>query len=96
MATATFDRIPVDEITRRARRARPGHALATVIGAFFFAIAWLVAKAFGVVWFALAWCYMAADEGWRSARGTGRPAPDVAAMKAEIDRLRMENARLGG
>lgn len=94
MATATFDQIPVDEITARARKARPGHALATLVGGFFFVLAWLVAKAFGVVWFALAWCYMACDEGWRSARGTARPGPDLSAMQAEIDRLRAENARL--
>ena len=94
MAAATLDRVPVDEITKRARSARPGHVLATVIAGVLFGIAWLIAKLLGVIWFGLAWLYMAADEGWRSARGTGRPAPDVSALQQEIARLRAENARL--
>ena len=73
---------------------RSGHALATIIGGVLFSVAWCVAKLFGVVWFVLAWLYMALDEGWRSARGTGRPAPDLSVLRAEIERLRLENARL--
>jgi hypothetical protein len=42
----------------------------------------------------VSWLYMAVDEGWRAARGTGRPAPDLAGLQAEIARLRAENARL--
>jgi hypothetical protein len=91
---AALDRVPVGEITDRARKARPGHVLATVIGGALFGAGWLVAKLFTVTWFVLAWLYMAVDEGWRAARGTGRPAPDVSVLQAEIARLRAENARL--
>jgi hypothetical protein len=93
-AATTVGRVPVDEITARARKARPGHVVATLIGGVLFSLAWCVAKLFGVVWFVLAWLYMAVDEGWRSARGTGRPAPDLSALRAENERLRAENARL--
>ena len=94
LATATFDRVPVDEITARARKARPGHALATLVGGVLFGLFWLLGNLFTVVWFSLAWLWMACDEGWRSARGTGRPAPDMAGLMAENARLRAENARL--
>jgi hypothetical protein len=93
-AATTVGRVPVDEITARAKSARPGHFLATVVGGVLFSVAWCVAKLFTVIWFMVAWLYMAADEGWRSARGTGRPAPDLAALQAENARLRAENARL--
>ena len=95
MAAGSLDRIPLDEITERARQARPGHAFATVVAGVLFGLGWLIAKLFGVMWFALAWLYMAADEGWRAARGSGRPAPDLTALQAEVERLRRENARLG-
>ena len=94
MAAATLDRVPVDEITRRARSARPGHALLTLIGYLIFVPVWCVAKLFRVAWLALAWVYMAADEAWRSAMGTGRPAPDLSALQDEITRLRLELARM--
>lgn len=94
MAAGVLDRVPVDEITKRAHAARPGHALLTVIAGVLFGVAWCVAKLFGLLWLSVAWLYMAADEGWRAARGTTRPVPELAALQAENARLRAENARL--
>ncbi len=98
MAAGALDellsRVPVDHISERARKARPGKAAAIVIAGAIFGIAWLTGKLFTVVWFALAWCWMAADEGFRAARGMDRPAPDLAALQAENKRLRHEIARL--
>lgn len=86
-------RVPVDEITARARSVRPGHALLTVLGALLFGGAWLVAKAFGVLWLALTWCWAACQMGWADARGKG---PSKNALIEENQKLRQAYRRLGG
>lgn len=96
MTAGVLDRVPVDSITERARQARPGHALLTIIGGLLFGLGWCVAKLFRVAWLTVAWLYMAADEGWRQASGTRRPGPDLAALQSANARLRAENVRLGG
>jgi hypothetical protein len=72
--TSLTERIPLDRIERRARHARPGRVLLTVIAAVLFALGWLACKAFAVAWLALAWCGSALAEGWISARA-GQEAP---------------------
>ena len=102
MATATFDRIPVDEITARARQIRPGHILLTILGAVLIAVSWCVAKVLLLAWFVLwgwiRWVIAALMVGWEAAAKSTKlePKPSRESLMAEIDRLRMENARLGG
>lgn len=74
--TAITERIPLDEITAQAREVHPGRTILTVIAAFFFALGWLTAKTFAVLWLALAWSAVAIREGWREAqvsRGPSQP-----------------------
>jgi hypothetical protein len=72
--TSLTERIPLDRIEDRARQARPGHVLLTVIAALLFALGWTACKAFAVAWLALAWCGSAVIEGWQSAKA-GQRAP---------------------
>lgn len=66
--TALTERIPVDDITARARSARPGRAVLTIIAAVLFGLGWVVYKACALAWLAAAWCGSAVIEGWQSAR----------------------------
>jgi hypothetical protein len=70
-----LDRIPVDNITARAHRARPGRAALTVIAAVLFGLGWATYKAFAVAWLAAAWCGSAVIEGWQAARAAQARAP---------------------
>lgn len=72
--TSLTERIPLDRIEHRARHARPGRAVLTVIAAVLFGLGWLTCKAFAAAWLALAWCGSAVIEGWQSAKA-GRRAP---------------------
>jgi hypothetical protein len=96
LAAAILDRVPVDEITRRAKHARPGHAFATLVGGVLYWLTWLLVMCGKTLWLPLAFGYMAVDEGARAALGLARPAPDITAMRSEMERLRAENRRLGG
>jgi len=58
--------LPLDEITAQAREVRPGRTLLTMIAAVFFAVGWVVAKA----WLSVAWCAVAVRLGFRAGRGT--------------------------
>lgn len=82
MATVLSARPDVDVITARAREARPGRMLLTVLAAVLFAVGWLFAqavtrtgKAGGGLWLAAAWCWFAVVEGWRQARPAKPKAP---------------------
>lgn len=86
-------RIPVDEITARAREIRPGHALLTVIGGALFGVAWTVAKLFGAAWIVLTWAWSACEMGWAEARGKG---PSKNRLLDENEQLRAAVRRLGG
>lgn len=75
MATVLSARPDVDVITARARAARPGRTLLTVLAAVLFGAGWLFAqtvtrtgKAGGGLVLAAAWCWFAVVEGWRQAR----------------------------
>ena len=72
--TSLTERIPLDRIERRARHARPGRVLLTLIAAALFALGWLTCKAFAVAWLAAAWCGSAVIEGWQQARA-GQKSP---------------------
>jgi hypothetical protein len=64
MTTAPwFDRVPVEEITERARQVRFTMVLVTAILGFFFAIGWLA----GHAWLAAALCAVSVRYGFRQA-----------------------------
>jgi hypothetical protein len=86
-------RIPVDEITARAREAHAGHALLTAAGAVLFGTGWLLAKIFGGGWLCVSWCWTACQMGWAEARGKG---PSKSRLMEENEALRMAVRRLGG
>jgi hypothetical protein len=94
--TSLLGRVPVEEITRQAREVHPGRVLLTVIGGLLFAAGWLAAKLAGAAWLALAWSGTAVQVGWRDARGTSPPPPDLAEVLADNQRLRLQIARLEG
>ena len=72
--TSLTERVPLDRIEHRARHARPGRVLLTVIAAVLFGLGWTVCKAFALAWLAAAWCGSAVAEGWVSARA-GQESP---------------------
>jgi hypothetical protein len=86
-------RVPVDEITAKARQARPGHALLTGIGWVLFGGAWAVTKLLGGLWLALSWCWTACQMGIADARGKG---PSKSGLIEENEALRLAVKRLGG
>lgn len=76
MTASVLDRVPVDAITERARSARPGRTVLTVIAAVLFGLGWVTCKGLSVAWLAVAWCGSAVAEGWLAARGPQRrPQP---------------------
>jgi hypothetical protein len=87
------ERVPLEAITADARKASPGKVILGLIGGLIFAIAWLTAKAFTMVFFAFAWCASAAKMGWRTARDLPLNQPDVKALIAENDMLRAQIER---
>lgn len=66
--TAVLDRIPVDEISAQAQRARPGRAVLTVIAAVFFGLGWLMGSSV----LALSWAAVAVRAGWQEGRKAQR------------------------
>lgn len=68
MAFGLAERVPLDRIERRARQARPGRAVLTVIAAVLFGLGWLAFRACALSWLAVAWCGSAVIEGWQSAK----------------------------
>lgn len=95
MTTTLLDRVPLDEISTRARDIRPGRTLLTVIGGVIFGAFWLAAKAWMVAWRALTWCWAAGSLGWEAAHGPSR-GQQIATLTAQVEHLLAENGRLGG
>lgn len=93
MTTSLLDRVPVDEISARAREARPGRVALEVLAWLLMGAGWVTAKTAGVVWLALSWCFTAVRLGWRDARGN---QPSRATLREENERLRQAVQRLGG
>ena len=65
---AVLDRVPLDRITAEAKQVRPGRAVLLALAGLLYAIGWLTAKAFGLVWLAIAWTGTAVRVGWADAR----------------------------
>lgn len=63
--------------------------------AVLFGVGWLVAKSWRAAFFTLAWAWAAVRVGFEAAHGPTR-GQQIAGYQAELDRLRKENARLGG
>lgn len=61
--------IPVERIEQRARQARPGKALLTLLVTVPFAVGWAARK----VWLGAAFMWLAVGTGWREA-GDAAPA----------------------
>ena len=91
-----FERVPVEEITRRARKAHPGRATLAVIGGLLFTAGWAAAKLVSAAWLAMAWSGTAVQVGWQTARGTLPAEPDIGDVLAENARLRKMIERLPG
>ena len=64
----------IDVIAARARDAKPGRALLTLIVAVLFGLGWCTRKFFTVLWLGGAWCFFAVAEGWRAAAPPKVPA----------------------
>jgi hypothetical protein len=85
-----LQQVDVDRISRRAREARPGLVVVTIIATFFFVIGWLIAKTLGLSWFVFAWSGAAIAEGfatgfrdtpWAKARALRAQAVRAAAAR---------------
>jgi len=100
LTAGVLDRVPVDEITARARQIRLGHVLATVLGAVLVGVAWCAAKllllAWALAWGWVKWVIAAFMVGWDAAAKSTRleSRPSRESLMAEIARLKQENARL--
>lgn len=70
---AFLDRVPVDEITTRAREVQPGRTVLLWLAAVLYALGWVVAKLFGVLWLGLTWSWTAVAVGWQEARHPKSP-----------------------
>ena len=95
MTSTALERVPFEQIGERARHARPGRTLATVLAGVLFSIGWLAAKAFSVAWLAFTWCWAAVSVGWEAAHGPSR-SQQIASLTAEVEGLREAVTRLGG
>jgi hypothetical protein len=93
VSTTFLDRVPADEITARARAARPGRTLLTLLAGALFGAAWLAGKTFAVLWLGAVWCWAAIDMGWKASHGN---QPSRASLREENDRLRKQITRMGG
>jgi hypothetical protein len=67
---SVLQRVPVDEINQRAREIHFWRTVATLLAGLLFAVGWLVAKGFTVLWLGVAWTATAVKVGWQA----GRPA----------------------
>jgi hypothetical protein len=53
-----------ERIAERARAARPGLVVLTVISTVFIVLGWLTGRLLGFGWLALVWPFAAIQEGW--------------------------------
>lgn len=65
---AVLDRVPLDRITAEAKQVSPGRAVLLAVAGLLYALGWITAKAFSLVWLALAWTATAVKVGWSDAR----------------------------
>lgn len=93
--TALLERVPLDEISVRARQVRPGRTVLTLIAGVLFGIGWLAARAFALAWLSFTWSWAAASVGWHASHGPSR-GQQIAALTAEVESLREQVRRFGG
>lgn len=89
------DRVPVEQISARARQFRFARFAAAMIALPFILAGWTAAKTVPVLWFGCKWLAAAAEHGWQSANAPSARAQNVA-LRAEVDELRKAVERLGG
>jgi hypothetical protein len=100
LTAGVLDRVPVDEITARARQIHLGHVLATIIGGIVVGLSWCAAKVLLLAWFLLwGWLkwlmaafYVGWDAGAKNTKLQSRTPRSV--LEAENARLKQEIARL--
>jgi len=63
--------VPMERINRQAREVHFWRTVATLLAGLLFAVGWLVAKGFTVLWLGVAWTATAVKVGWQA----GRPVP---------------------
>lgn len=95
MTTSVLDRVPVEQITARARQFRFGRFVASLITLPFMLAGWIAAKTVPQVWFGIKCLAAAAEYGWQSANGPSVRAQNKMLL-AEVDELRKAVERLGG
>ena len=95
MTTTVLDRVPVEEITERARSVRPGRFALQVLATILFGIGFATAKVFAVLFLSGAWSVTALRVGYEAAHGPTR-SQQIETLTAEVERLKAENFRLGG
>lgn len=66
----TVDTVVVDRITAQAREIRFSRVFLTVLAGVFYALGWITARAFGVIWLAMTWTAVAVKVGWQEGRKT--------------------------
>ena len=92
---ALADRVPLAEISERARDMQPGVTAQKALTGIVFGIAWLTGRGLRLLWLAFTLPATAAMLGWQ--RGTDRPARIPRAdLENEVARLRSEVQRLSG
>lgn len=81
--TTLADRIPVDNLSERSRKARPGRVLMTAVAAIGVAIGWAVGVFFrslgwlaGRTWMILAFFAETVVYGFREGAGLPQPGPE--------------------
>lgn len=96
--TTLTGRVPLAEVSRRARQIRFGRTMLTLVTGLLFGAGWLAAKVFALAWLALAWGFTSARMGWQHAQLRARvprlSLAEQADLVAEAERLRAEVARL--
>lgn len=98
--TAITERLPMDEISRKADSIRFGQVVLTLFTAPMVALGWVVGKVLLVAWRVLKWNYAAVNVGWEHAqlRATTPKLTlhEQASLMAEVENLRAEIERLHG
>lgn len=95
MTTTLLDRVPVDEITARARAVPFWRTVLRLLTFIPFAIGWLAAKGFALAWLATAWLWVALCEGWESAHGPSR-GKQIDTLQAQVRELQTQLSRFVG
>jgi hypothetical protein len=68
-----LDDMLVHDITDRARQIQFSRVLLTVLAGTFYALGWITARTFGVIWLAMTWTAVAVKVGWTE--GRRKPPP---------------------